>query len=271
MHALTAEERRQALDVCAIDPVSNVFVAARLQDGSARPDSVLCERRGGRVSAVCWASANIVPVEADADALRTFARPLVHRRAAAASIFGPQDQVRSLWRDLAPAWGPPRTVRESQPLMVARSLPAGAQASDPRVRPARADEVDLVLPAAAHMFTSEIGYPPYVGSPRYYRDAIRSLIHLGHTFVVVEDGRVVFKTDIGSAALGVAQLQGVWVAPDLRGQGMAAPALAAVMEQVFRSIAPTICLYVNDFNAPARALYDRLGFEQVGTYQTVIL
>ena len=43
---------------------------------------------------------------------------------------------------------------------------------DERVRPATADEVDLVMPAAAHMFTAEIGYPPYTGSGHAYRNAL---------------------------------------------------------------------------------------------------
>ena len=66
----------------------------------------------------------------------------------------------------------------------------------------------------------------------------------------VDDGEVVFKADVGSVALGVAQIQGVWVAPRWRGQGLAGPAMAAVVEQVRAEIAEVVTLYVNDFNAP---------------------
>ena len=142
---------------------------------------------------------------------------------------------------------------------------------DPRVRPATTDEVDLVMPAAAHMFEGEIGYPPYTGSSRGYRGSPASLIARGHTFVVVEDGEVVFKTDIGSLALGCAQLQGVWPAPHLRGQGLAVPMLASVMEQVMAGPAPMVSLYVNDFNAAALATYRSLGFASVGDFTTVLL
>ena len=97
------------------------------------------------------------------------------------------------------------------------------------------------------------------------------LIARGHTYVVVEDGEVVFKTDIGSLALGCAQLQGVWVAPRLRGRGLAVPMLAAVLEQVMLGPAPVVSLYVNDFNAAARATYEHLGFREVGAFSTVLL
>ena len=87
------------------------------------------------------------------------------------------------------------------------------------MRPATLSEVDLVMPAAAQMFEGEIGYPPYTGSGAAYRQALQALIDRGHTFVVVEDGAVVFKADVGSVALGCAQLQGVWLHPSCAGRG----------------------------------------------------
>jgi predicted GNAT family acetyltransferase len=131
--------------------------------------------------------------------------------------------------------------------------------------------LDLVLPAAAAMFTEEIGYRPYWGSGRLYRQGIESLIRQGHTFVRIDDGEVVFKADVGSVALGVAQVQGVWVAPRWRGQGLAGPAMAAVVEQIRAEIAGVVTLYVNDFNTPARATYARVGFTEIGRFATVLM
>ncbi|MCW2493476.1 MAG: family N-acetyltransferase, partial [Frankiales bacterium] len=34
--------------------------------------------------------------------------------------------------------------------------------------------------------------------------------------------------------------------------------------------APTVSLYVNDFNTPARRMYDRLGMRQAGVLSTVL-
>jgi predicted GNAT family acetyltransferase len=142
---------------------------------------------------------------------------------------------------------------------------------DREVRRAHLDEVDLVTPAAAAMFTEEIGYAPFWGSGHLYRQSIAALIRARHTFVRVVDGEVVFKADVGSVAMGVAQIQGVWVAPRWRGQGVAVPAMAAVVEQVTAEIAPVVTLYVNDFNAPARATYARVGFSEIGSFATVLL
>src|SRR6478736_2710918 len=159
-----------------------------------------------------------------------------------------------------------------QPLLTTRDMPSSLGLRlDPDVRPARLDEVDLVLPAAASMFTEEIGYPPYFGSDRSYRASIAALIRAGHTFVRVEDGEVVFKADVGSLALGCAQVQGVWLHPRLRGRGLSVPAMASVVEQVLSSMADEVSLYVNDFNAAARATYARCGFHEAGAFTTVLL
>jgi uncharacterized protein len=274
VHALTAADRDDALEVCARDLPANVFVAARLLEGVliAQPGTILGHRVDGALRSLCWSSANLVPVEADDTDLGYFAERVRRWRRQCASILGPDDQVTELWRHLGPAWGPARAVRPRQPLLSTQTLPSQLGIElDPRVRPARVDEVDLVMPAAAHMFEGEIGYPPYTGSGAAYRSALLGLIERGHTFVAIEDDAVIFKADVGSVALGCAQVQGVWLAPHLRGQGLSVPLMAAAVEQVMQTRARWVTLYVNDFNTSARATYRHIGFEEVGTFSTVLL
>lgn len=272
-----SDERAQALRLCARDPAANVYVAARILEtdlGRARgallgyypPDS-------GQLSALCWRSANVVPAECGEAAAEAFGRVLLSHELSCSSVFGPTDQVAALWRVLGEVWRRPIDVRPVQPLLaLPDDTPLGA-APDRRVRPATVDEVDLVLPAAAAMFTEEIGYPPYVdrASRVAYRNSVRALISRGHTFILESSGDVAFKADVGSAAIGASQIQGVWVAPQYRGTGLAAPAMAAVVAHVRRSIAPLVTLYVNDYNLPALAAYQRVGFERVGSFSTILM
>ncbi|WP_298751090.1 DUF4081 domain-containing GNAT family N-acetyltransferase [uncultured Serinicoccus sp.] len=273
VRAYGLQDARRALDVCAEDPVSNVFVAARIREsGLVGTRGPLYGYEAGGEHALCWCAANVVPVGASPRALGALAGAVVKRRATASSVFGPADQVLDLWGRLRRHWGEPREVRRNQPVMTMQALPSEVGVPlDPLVRPARPEEVDLVLPAAAAMFTEEIGYPPYRGNATAYRRAVAGLVDQGHTLVRVEDGEVVFKADLGSVALGVAQVQGVWVNPRWRGQGVAAPAMASVVEHTIRHVAPVVTLYVNDFNAPALATYRRVGMVQTGTFATVLL
>ena len=86
--------------------------------------------------------------------------------------------------------------------------------------------------------------------------------------IVDERGRVIFKADLGPKLGGQAQLQGVWVDPALRGQGLSVPALSGMLHLAMRRF-PRISLYVNDFNTPAIRAYERLGFVEVGALATV--
>ena len=135
----------------------------------------------------------------------------------------------------------------------------------------------MVLASAA-MFVEEIGYSP-VGRDGgvAYRASVAQLAMAGRTFVRMEgsDGSdggatTVFKADLGSVTPQVVQVQGVWLAPHLRGRGLAGPAMAAVCALTRRDVAPVLSLYVNAYNARAIAAYERVGFRRVATFATVL-
>ena len=110
------------------------------------------------------------------------------------------------------------------------------------------------------MYTEEVGVDPEVdGGAPIYRSRVRQLIGLGWSFARIEEGRVVFKAEVAHATPHAAQIQGVWVAPDRRGEGLAASGVAAVAEACRRDIAPVVSLYANIWNEPARRAYARVG------------
>jgi len=262
-----------ALDLCARDPAANVFVASRILDGGLGLGSTAAQGwfDEGRLEAFVWTHANVVPVGTTAASRPPLAAQVRRVRRRCASFLGPRDEVHGLWSEAGSIFPTPRAMRSEQPLLATRTPPSRLGfAIDERVRRAGSHEVDLVLPAAEHMFTHEIGYRPYTGSASFYRDSIRRLIAQGRTYVVVDGGRVVFKADIGSVALDTCQIQGVWLAPELRGRGLAAGYMASVLEQAMTEHAPLATLYVNDFNVAALATYARIGMERVGTFATIL-
>jgi predicted GNAT family acetyltransferase len=121
------------------------------------------------------------------------------------------------------------------------------------------------------MYTEELGVSPELGGgAEGYRARVRQLIQFGWSFARYEQGRVVFKAEVAFATPTNAQVQGVWVAPERRGQGLAAGGMAAVVELVRARVAPVVSLYVNDWNEPARRAYEKVGFEQTGTFSTIM-
>jgi predicted GNAT family acetyltransferase len=222
----------------------------------------------GRLEALCFAGANLVPVEAGPQAIQAFAERARRQGRRCSSIVGPMEMVEPLWRLLEPSWGPARTVRSRQPFMAIDADPDVEP--DPLVRRVRPDELDLLYPASVAMFTEEVGISPVQGDPSAYRARVAELIASGRAFARIEDGQVLFKAELGAVTDAACQVQGVWVSPSERGRGLSAAGTAAVVAAARRDFSPVVTLYVNDFNTAARRAYARVGFHDVATFTSVL-
>ena len=273
VRVLTREDLPSAIRVLSASPVENVFVASRVRAAGLEQASLGCPVWGyevdGVLRALCHAGSNLVPVGAGPDALAAWTEFAGGQRMCA-SIIGPSAVAMELWHRLGERWGPTwseaRDVRPHQPVMSITAEPAVP--ADPRVRRVTLDQWDAYTDAAVKMYTEEIGVSPIQGNPAGYRFYVRQLITSGRAFGIFDGDRVLFKADLGSVSGTVSQVQGVWLEPELRGQGLAAPAMAAVV-QLARTVVPTVSLYVNDYNHAARATYARVGFREVGEFATI--
>jgi predicted GNAT family acetyltransferase len=260
----------------ATDPVAACVLAGRVESAGTGPAGLGAPLWGvgpGRtLDAVCLAGANLIPFAAPG-AERTAAAAFADRARRAgrrcSTIVGPAAAVAPLWELLAPHWGPARDHRPHQPLLAIDGPPAVP--AEPRVRPVRPEEMETLLPAAVAMFTEEVGISPLrVDGGAGYRARVAELVRAGQSLAWIERGEVLFKAEIGAVSRAACQVQGVWVAPAHRGRGIGTAGTAAVVEYARAAIAPVVSLYVNDFNAPARAAYRRVGFREVGRYASVL-
>jgi uncharacterized protein len=270
---LDDRDRAAALEVCDIDPVANVFVASRIRALGVEPGRLGAQiwgyPDGGRLASLCYSGANLVPVQATSAATIAFAERALRQGRRCSSVVGPADAVTGLWAYLRLRWGPAREIRAAQPLMAISGPPRVA--ADPAVRRVRLDEIDILMPACIAMFTEEVGVSPLTGDGgAAYRARVTELVRMGRAFARIENGKVLFKAEVGAATAQACQVQGVWVRPEYRGRGLAAPGMAAVVDEARKSIAPVVSLYVNDFNAPARAAYRRTGFTEVGRFMSIL-
>jgi uncharacterized protein len=257
------------------DPIVNVFVLSRIEQGGLNSRRLGAEvwgyadRETGRLTGVCYAGANLIPATDDERAVRAFADRARRQGRRCSSLVGPAAIVAPMWRALLPHWGEAREVRPAQPLLAISSPPGVPPDLD--VRRVRPDEIDVLLPASIAMFTEEVGVSPVTSEGAgLYRSRVAEIIAAGRAFARIDDGRVLFKAEVGAATSAACQVQGVWVDPDLRGQGLGTAGMAAVVAAAQRSIAPVVSLYVNDFNVPARDCYAHVGFTEIGTFMSVL-
>ncbi len=273
VRVLDDRDRAEAVAIIARDPIVNVFVGSRVDACGLDSWRLGAEMWGfpanGPLTALCYAGANMVPVGADDAAARAFADRARRGSRRCSSLVGPAGPIAAMWAALEPSWGPARDVRAHQPLLSISSAPSVA--GDALVRPVRPDELDIVLPACVAMFTEEVGVSPVeVDGGALYRARVAELIRMGRAFAHIEDGKVLFKAEVGAATHAVSQIQGVWVTPELRGRGLGTAGTAAVVTLARARIAPTVSLYVNDYNVAARRAYARIGMRDSGELASVL-
>jgi hypothetical protein len=261
------------LALAALDPVVNVFADYRARTTNLEPRWLGGEMwgrfDGGELVSACHVGANLVPIQATADDAQAFAERALTRGRTVSTIVGPHDAVRVFWNGVAAAWGRPRELRWHQPHLQITGAPDVAP--DPLVR--RTDRADMseLYPACVAMYTEEVGISPESGGgAELYKARVTQLMSRGWSFARFDGGRLVFKAEVACASPYAAQIQGVWVPPDRRGEGLAVAGMAAVVKLVQADIAPTVSLYVNEWNKPARKAYRRVGFKETARFSTVM-
>lgn len=261
------------LALTARDPVVNVFADYRARSTKLEPKWLGGEMWGrfadGELTAACHVGANLVPIQVTSDDATAFAHRAIERRSYVSTIFGPEDAVRGVYDVLGMSRPLPRDLRWSQPHLELSTSPLVEP--DPAVRRSTRFDLDILYPACVAMYTEEVGVSPESGNGRdLYRARVKQLITKGWSFLRVDEGRLVFKAEVACVSPYAAQIQGVYVEPSRRGEGIAAAGIAAVVQQIQADIAPVASLYVNEWNEAARRAYARCGFVESARFATIM-
>jgi GNAT superfamily N-acetyltransferase len=259
MEATVTPTREQVLAFCAEDPVERVFLEDVARRGLGRFTAV--EEADGRLTALCFAGANIVP---SGRGCAAFAEAAAH--GGARMLIGEENAVGELW-DAARARLPePRDDRPGQPVYVMSAAPEPGETG---LRPARLRDLDILIPACAAAHSEEIGIDPLLRDPDGFRWRTRQQIEEGRSWLWLEDGVIRFKAEASAWTPSAVQLQQVWVDPEARRHGYAQRALADLCRLLLAQT-PSVCLFVRPENTPALRLYDSLGMTRALTYRSLV-
>jgi len=277
VRVLTDDDYPALRAVVDAQPLVNAVFAARLDAvHSLEPrrlgGSVLAVHADGQLDGAVFAGGTILPLGGSREACVRLASAAARQNRVCTSIVGARSAVAAMEPVLLREWGAARAIRASQPLLVAtRDIRTLLPTGHPGLRCAAPTEFAQYLTASIAMFEEELGTSPLTrGGAVAYRRRVKELLDAGRAFTVTDtDGEVVFKADLGAVTAQTCQVQGVWVRADHRGRGLATAALAGVLRHGL-TLAPSVSLYVNDFNVPARRLYARLGMRQVEELRTVL-
>ncbi|MGB3303848.1 GNAT family N-acetyltransferase [Gordonia sp. (in: high G+C Gram-positive bacteria)] len=270
-HPLGAKDADAVSRALDLNPVASCMVSARVEAYGLSPRFLGGEMWSASrpADSLAFSGANLMPLIGSAVDLGIFAERALAGPRICSSIVGAADLAMPLWGLLGPVWGPPREIRDDQPLLALHGYPEISP--DPNVRLVTMADLDVYFPAAVEMFIGEVGIDPCINDGgRSYRRRLAALISARRVFARFDGDRVIFKAEIGSMSRKVGQIQGVWVDPEWRGRGLGTIGTAAVVAAIARQ-GRTSSLYVNSFNHGARRTYAKVGFHQVGTFATVLV
>ena len=85
-------------------------------------------------------------------------------------------------------------------------------------------------------------YLEVFGDRFYFEIQDHGLPEERRAYARIEDGRVIFKAELAVVTHRTAQVQGVWVDPAWRGQGLATAAMVTVLQDALARVAPTVMI-----------------------------
>jgi len=272
--SLGSGHEREVLDFLSARPLHTVYMSGFIRDNGIqsprnRGTFYGCRDARGRLEGVALVG-HVTQVEARTpEALRALARA-AQGCSSAHVIMGEQGRIRAFWGHYAAAGQPPRLA--CRELLFVQSWPVGA--GDPAaglLRRATEEDLPLVMPAQAGMAVEECGVNPLEVDPHGFRERCARRIERGRVWVSVgAGGRLDFKADVMAETPEAVYLEGVYVRPGARGQGLGRRCMLRLgRELLARSRA--VCLLVNERNLEAQSFYRKTGFSLRGLYETIYL
>ena len=183
-------------------------------------------------------------------------------------IMGESAQVARFWQYMAGPTAQPRRAARELLYTLGFPLPVGAPVS--ALRPARAEELDLILPVQAELALAESGVDPLDSDPRGFHERCLRRIAQGRTWAVVAAGQLLFKAELQAVTPDAIYLEGIYVHPSERGRGFGADCLGQLCRMLL-SRTKNVSLLVNEQHTAAQALYRKVGFRQRGSYDSIFL
>ena len=183
-------------------------------------------------------------------------------------LMGEQDGVQMFWEFYA---GRQAQMRKScrEHLLELRP-PVELREEVPGLRLATAEDLDAIVPIHARMACEESGLNPLDIDPEGFRRRYLRRIQKQRSWVWMDSGNVVFKAEIVSQTPHDAYLEGIWVNPDNRSQGQGTNCVLQLSKQLL-SRSESVCLFVNAENTSAITFYERMGFKDKESFDTIFL
>lgn len=270
VEALSDKDRAEVLTFLSLRPAHTVFVAGLILDNNLvsplnRGEFYGYRNQRGELEGVALIGQKNV-IEAHSEASFKSLLKLAMERPELQLVRAEEKRMRYLLKQLEQTGRTPRVVCREL-LLEQTSLPEGIEPIE-GLRNATLDDLQDVLAINASMIFEESGTNPLKRDLRGVSERTARRIEQGRIWLLVKDGRVIFKADVISITPEASFLEGVYVHPEERGRGLGSRCMTE-LGRILLKQAAAIALVVNQENRRALALYNKINYKLRSPYLTV--
>jgi predicted GNAT family acetyltransferase len=269
---LTREDEVEALAFLAERPLHTVCMTGLiLENGLVSPanrgDFYAHRSLTGQLEGVALIGhATLIEAHSDS-ALEAFAQ-LAQTNSRAHLIRGEQEMIERFYSFYTPMECTPRAVSREWLLEQQQSTLVCEPVNN--LRPATLDDLEAVMAINSAMIYEECGVNPLEADMAGFRQRTARRVEQGRIWVWIENGRLIFKTDVMSTTPEVIYLEGVYVDALERGKGYGLRCFSQLCQHLLERT-KSICLLVNEHNQTAINFYNKAGYKLQGCYDTIYL
>jgi ribosomal protein S18 acetylase RimI-like enzyme len=266
------EDEAEVLEFLAQRPIHTVTLMSMIHDNGIvsplnRGTFYGCRDLNGRLEGVALVG-HATLIETVSDRALAALAQVAQQCSNTHMIMGEQERIADFWSHFAAAGRQQRLA--CREWLFEFSWPMEAREPVAGLRRATLAELELVAPVQAQLAFAESGINPLNVDPRGFVQRCRRRIEQGRTWVVVENGKLIFKADVISRTREVNYLEGIWICEERRANGSGLRFMSELLRRLLEET-KTICLLVNETNKPAQSFYRKCGFHFRATYETIFL
>jgi GNAT superfamily N-acetyltransferase len=273
LNMLTEANRQEALEFLAMRPVHTVVMTSFIRDNGMES----ADNRGkfygyrnsrGKLEGIALIGHTTLIESRSADSLTAFAIAAKTSETPIHILMSDGRTTEIFWNDFAGAGQKPRLVCTE--LLFEISFPFPVQDCKWEIRLAKEDEIEQIAEAHAEVALIESGVNPLEKDREGFLKRTLRRIEKERTFVVFENGKLVFKADIIAETGETAYLEGIYVAPEYRGQGVASSCLSELSRELLNRV-QHICLLSNVEFKNAHRSFLKAGYKNTDCCQTIFV
>jgi uncharacterized protein len=263
VQTLTENDREEVLEFLKVRPVHTVVMTSFIQDNGLENSSnrgIFYSYRNlaGNLEGVALIGHTTLVEARSEDALTALALKARESETPIHVMMSDGNSIESFWQYYSNDNQEPRLICEERlfeikhPVMVREEVEG--------LRLATKDELLPVAVAHAEIAFEESGVNPLEKDREGYLKRVMRRIEQGRTWVVFDEGKMIFKADIVAETSEAKYLEGIYVNPENRGKGIGANCLSQLSRILLEEV-KHVCLLSNVDFQQAHNAYLKAGFK----------